>query len=181
MDISLKITVDGTSPLMTHNPASMAIIKSPGKTSNIPSPEDEAEHGTYRLEDGSCAIPGVAFRGSILKAAGAWKKKRSMTMKSVLSHIQIAEELVPLFLLSGEPIKSFAIDRRRAIVQRNGIMRSRPRFEEWSTSFTVIYDGDLVEDQEIIKQIAADAGKRVGVGDFRPERNGWFGRFKVRE
>lgn len=181
MDISLKITVDGTSPLMTHNPASMGVTKTPGKASNIPSPEDEAERGTYRLEDGGCAIPGVAFRGSILKAAGAWKTKRSATMKSQLSHIQIVEELVPLLMRDGEPITSFAIDRRRAIVQRQGIMRSRPRFEEWSTSFTVIYDGDLVKDEEIIRQIAADAGKRVGVGDFRPERNGWFGRFMVRE
>ena len=56
-----RVVFIGISPLMTHNPASMQTQRR-GKGKEIPSPEVEAEAGTYRLEDGSCGIPGIAFR-----------------------------------------------------------------------------------------------------------------------
>lgn len=178
---TIKITVDGIKPLLTHNPLGMFDVKG-GKGNQIPSAEEEAERGTYRLADGSCAIPGVAFRGAILGAAGAWKGNRARsTMKSALAHIEIIEELVPLLHRDGKPIKDYAIDRRRAKIQKSGIIRSRPRFDEWSATFTVSFDELLVPKPNVLIEIANDAGQRIGVGDFRPQTNGWFGRFVVRQ
>src|SRR5688572_12348628 len=170
---TIEITVDGIKPLLTHNPLSMFDDRS-GKGNTIPSPEDEAEAGTYRMADGSCALPGVAFRESILAAAGAWKGTTARTrMKSQLSHIEISEELVPLLMRDGTPITSYAIDRRRVKIQKSGIIRSRPRFDEWSARFTIVYDDLLVPNPPVILHIANDAGQRIGVGDFRPACRGW--------
>jgi hypothetical protein len=32
---------------------------------------------------------------------------------------------------------------------------------------------------ELVRNLIDDAGSKVGIGDFRPERKGPFGRFKV--
>jgi|SRR5215471_4246345 len=176
----IVVTVDGIKPLLTHNPDSMGIEKGPGKGSRIPAAEDEAEAGTYRMPDGVCAIKGEAFRGCIIIAASAWKAKGKKTMKSLISHIVVVEELVPLMRRDGTMIKDYIIDSRRAIIQRQGIIRRRPRFDEWSATFTIEYDPQLISDPCIIVDILADAGNRMGVGDYRPARNGPFGRFAVR-
>jgi hypothetical protein len=58
------------------------------------------------------------------------------------------------------------------------VVRARPRFERWSAHLEVIYDPELIE-PDLIVQVMADAGRRIGVGDYRPEKSGWFGRFTV--
>jgi hypothetical protein len=176
------ITVDGIKPLLTHNPESMGVEVAPGKGSRVPEPEVEAEAGVYRLPDGACALKGESFRLSLIGAAPAWKAKGKRTMKSLMSHIVVVEELVPLLYRDGTPIKEYAIDARRAIVAKQGIIRRRPRFDEWSARFTMEFDPLLIgRDPRIIADILDDAGNRIGVGDYRPSRNGWFGRFRVRE
>src|SRR5262249_23988785 len=95
------ITVDGIKPLLTHNPEAMGTEIAPGKGSRIPEAEVEAEAGVYRLSDGTCGLKGEAFRASLLGAASAWKAKAKRTMKSLLSHITVVEELIPLMRRDG--------------------------------------------------------------------------------
>ena len=176
----LRVVVDGISPLLTHNPESMSTSGADAKKGGrIPTPEVEAEAGCYRLEDGSFGIKGEAFRSSDLGAAGAWKMKKT-SARSRIAHIRVVEELVQLQRRDGTPIDEYVIDRRRAIVQRAGIIRCRPRFDEWSCTFTIEFDPALVPDPKLIVDILQDAGGRIGVGDYRPSKNGWFGRFVVR-
>lgn len=183
-DVSLArllISVVGVSPLLTHNPQSMGIDIGPTKGSRIPAPEDEAEAGCYRKEDGSCSLKGEAFRGSTLGASSAWKAKAKKTMRSMLSHIVVVEELVTLQRPDGTPIKDYTIDKRRAIVQKQGIIRCRPRFDQWACVFHIDYDPNVVPDARMIVDVCADAGTRMGVGDYRPAKNGPFGRYRVLE
>jgi len=177
-EYTLHIT--SLSPLLTHNPASMAAPKAVGtRGSNIPLPEVEAEAATYRLSDGQCAIPAIALRSAIIQAAGAWKAAgRRSSMKSVLAHIEVLDELLPLWNPDdGSPLTSYAIDRRRVRVQRAGVMRARPRFERWGTSIVLGFDEMLLTQPDILREIANDAGRRFGVGDYRPGSGGWFGKF----
>lgn len=176
----IRVIIDGRTPLLTHNPEAMGSGAKAKRGTRIPEPADEAEAGCYRMEDGALAIKGEAPRGAILHAAGAWKTKRSATMKSHLSHITVIEELTPLLDRAGEPLTSYEIDRRRAIVQKQGIIRARPKFNEWSCTFTIEYDPVLVPEPKLIVDILQDAGGRIGIGDYRPKCNGWFGRFGVR-
>jgi len=174
----LRILVEGRSPLLTHNPQSMTMVKDAMRGGRVPTPEDEAEIGCYRLPDGGCGIKGESFRGSLLGAAGQWRMKKS-SARTRLAHITVVEELLPLLNANGTSIKNYAIDRRRAIIQGQGIIRARPRFDEWFCMPTFEFDPVLVPDYELIINILADAGGRIGVGDYRPSSNGWFGRFSV--
>jgi hypothetical protein len=180
-NVQIRITVVGISALLTHNPESMSAPSGAKKGSRVPDPADEAEAGCYRMEDGSFGIKGVAFRESILEAASSWKAKR-VSMKNILSHMVVCEELVQLCDPDDcSPLTSYVIDRRRAIVMRAGIIRARPRFDRWRATFTVEVDPVLVPELALIVDIAADAGNRKGVGDYRPQRKGWFGRFRPLE
>jgi len=178
--------IQGISPLLTHNPESMSDTKSGAKKgSRIPEPEVEAERGLYRLADGSCGLKGIAPRTAILSAASAFKVKRFVTMKSILSHISVTEELIPLINSeTGKRFQNFSeIDRRRVIVQKSGIIRSRPKFNKWSLYFIVAYDPALLEEAgvQVLPDIVNDAGNRFGIGDYRPDCAGWFGRFSLKE
>lgn len=177
----IRVTVVGTTPLLTHNPASMNLGGDSAKRgTRVPDPKVEAEAGAYRLEDGTCAMKAEAFIGSMIGkkgAAGAWKGKNRSTMKSHLAHIEAAEDLIPLFYLSGERIKEYIIDQRPVVVQKARIIRARPRYDEWMATFTIIYDPQLVTEPRMIVDILADAGQRVGACDYRPR----FGRFVVKE
>lgn len=52
------------------------------------------------------------------------------------------------------------------------VMRTRPKFSNWSARFDLEYDDEVLTLGDL-KDIAADAGRLVGVGDWRPK----FGRF----
>ena len=72
------------------------------------------------------------------------------------------------------------VDSRAIVIPatKGRILRHRPMFDEWSISFQVQIDTDLVSER-LVKDILEDAGKLVGIGDFRPARKGPYGRFSV--
>jgi hypothetical protein len=187
---TMKIRVRGTYALLTHSPLSMGGKSNGAKKGGkeIPTPEAEAEMGLYHLPDGSggYGLPGFAFRNSILNAATQWKKAGTRrSMQGDLASLMVLEDLVPLIDDDDNLITSYEIDTRRAVVQGNGILRSRPKFTLWGAEFTVEYDDDLVKDPSLILDITSDAGKRIGVGDYRPQKikglPGPFGRYAVVE
>jgi hypothetical protein len=72
---------------------------------------------------------------------------------------------------------TWKVDVRPVVVQRNRILRARPRFDQWELKFEIINNDSTIIHQDTLKKILEDAGKYYGLGDFRPE----FGLFKVEE
>ena len=178
----ITVIVDGLTPLLTHNPESMGREKGPKRGSKIPSPEVEAENACYRFPDGRLGIKGEAFRASLLGAASAYKLKGKATMSGALAHVTVTEELIALLHKDGTPIKDYVIDRRPVVVQKNRVIRARPKFMEWSCRLTFEIVQELLPGitPELICDILQDAGGRKGVGDYRPDKRGTFGRYCVR-
>ena len=71
-------------------------------------------------------------------------------------------------------------DIRAVVVQRARLMRCRPIFHEWSCRFEMVFDESVIDSADIFRLLST-AGTMIGVGDFRPENGGDFGRFSVRE
>jgi hypothetical protein len=68
------------------------------------------------------------------------------------------------------------LDRRRVTVQRNGVTRERPALNPgWSAELVLMVTTPQYIDPRLLNQTLSDAGRLVGVGDFRPT----FGRFSV--
>jgi len=187
VDKKMSFMITGKSALLCHNPAAMEQPKDKGKATKgkaIYDPVVEAEAGLY-IDDGKCCFPGIGVRNSIIKAAGDWKplsgKKRG-SLTTTVAHIIVEPEMIPIIDAKGKPMKSYDIDRRRAVVQRQGIIRSRPKFSNWHLRFDIVYDADIIPmddnaTREMFTGLLNDAGKRVGIGDYRPAKTGWFGMF----
>lgn len=85
--------------------------------------------------------------------------------------------IVSLTILASTGIKDpDYIDKRRVVIQRNAITRSRPALKEgWKASFILMVNlPEYVEPQKL-NYLIQMAGRINGLGDFRPT----FGRFTV--
>ena len=58
------------------------------------------------------------------------------------------------------------------------ILRTRAKFDRWGATFILDCDDELV-DQEQLETWLDIGGRRIGLGDWRPEKSGHFGRFAV--
>jgi hypothetical protein len=173
----ITATIVGQSPILLHNPQGLA--KKSGQKSTIPSPEEEAAASCYWLGDReSLAIPSWNVYRSIITASAAYKVKRRSLSPFLCGSVRIEPE----FLSFGTT--EYSIDTRRAVVQRNGVMRSRARLNEWRLPLNmVIEEEDIPINRDsipdVLRQVVEEAGRRVGLGDFRLERRGPFGKFAV--
>lgn len=70
------------------------------------------------------------------------------------------------------------VDCRSVKVKQARLMRYRPRLNDWRLSVDVIFDEKMIERAQIIAA-AENAGKYIGIGDYRPAKGGPFGRFTV--
>lgn len=177
--------VVGDSPLLMHNPRSM--IRNSGGTTKrktIPSPEEEAELGTYRDAEGFLVFPTIGFRGAFYRAMSGYKVGKK-SLRSLLGHTRVKDEWTHiLHPETKKKLKSYEIDVRRAVVQRQGIMRARPKIDNWAMVVDFMMNAEIAtmtEEQLLVQATAIlnEAGQTVGVGDFRLERGGWFGMFHV--
>jgi hypothetical protein len=58
------------------------------------------------------------------------------------------------------------------------IIRHRAVFNDWRLSFTLNLDATLLA-PKMLREIVDAAGSRIGLGDFRPQTKGPFGKYVV--
>ncbi len=74
--------------------------------------------------------------------------------------------------------RSDFVDCRSVGVNGKRIMRTRPIFQQWGFDFELAYDEQQLDEAQLILAFE-NAGLLVGIGDYRPECGGLFGRFSV--
>jgi hypothetical protein len=72
------------------------------------------------------------------------------------------------------------VDRRNVVVSRARIPAYRPKFFSWQLNFEMLYDETMLDENQILQSFE-NAGKFVGIGGFRPEKGGTFGRFEIKK
>ena len=178
---TLKILLKGATPLLMSNPAGMGKPAAPGGRKVIPTPEAEAEERAYRFPNKDLGMPAVAVRNSFLGGTKGMRKGK-VAMGPVFSGaILPTDHMFPLVDGDGEPITEYEIDTQRVVVQRAGIMRSRPRLDSWNLIGTFNYNRDVGISPDDIQLVATSAGLTVGIGDYRIANKGWYGSFVLQE
>ncbi len=168
---TIEVTIRGTSALLMH----AYPMVDPPKGWEKWSPEEQAKIAEYRDPDGQLFVPGVALQRSCVAAAAYSKGKgRATLQRPVAACVLVLPERCIL-----KP-QTYAVDSRRVVIAatRGAIIRHRPRFDDWELNFSIEYDSALLNEAEL-RQVVDDAGLRVGLLDFRPEKKGPFGRFMV--
>jgi len=177
-------SIVGDSPLLMHNPRSMALKSAKEKRKIIPTPEEEAELGTYRDEAGLLVFPASGFRNAFLWAMSGYKVGKK-SLRSFLGHVRTKGEWVHLIDPETKKfLKTYEIDIRRVVIQKNGIMRARSKFEKWAVEVIFLMNGEIaaMREEDLLEKSTAilnEAGQTIGVGDFRLAKGGWFGMFHV--
>lgn len=170
MSKTIEAEIKGISPLLMH-----AFPMQPIEAIEKKSPDEQAELSAYRDPDGQLFIPGVCLQRALVNGATFSKGKgRSSLQKNVAACVFVTPER----LLLGE--KKFEVDARPVVIAatKGRIIRYRPRLDKWAVRFSLEYDETLLDGKQV-RKIVDDTGSRVGLLDFRPQKNGPFGRFMV--
>lgn len=171
----INLEVTGTSPLICHRwseKAKKAMVdkqsKAPTRAKDKRDPKRDYEDSLYRRADGGYGFPSVGFKAAVVRA-GTYA---DMHMTFLRGAFHVNGELVPV---TGEP------SMREDMVRLSGKVadiRYRAQFVEWS-AVVPIHLNTSVLSLEQLANLFVIAGFAVGVGEWRPERNGQYGRFEV--
>lgn len=129
--------------------------------------------GIYTNEKKEPVIPSQLIEAMFVNAAKT--RKQGPVFKASV----FCEEDWPLHYKGPKTARELWLDdsfrdTRPVIVNRSRIMRTRPKFNNWSLVFEVTFDPQQVEAGDII-ECAKIAGLKIGLCDYRPK----FGRFDV--
>lgn len=145
-------------------------------------PRARAEKGVYRASDGTLYFPGAAI-GRLLREAGA-NHKQSKSRKSlkwlVPSAIIVLDDVLALVGPDGGAITDYEVDARPIVIPstKGRIMRYRPRLDQWSAQVHLEVNTEII-DLKTAHILLEEGGRQLGIGDYRPERGGPFGRFAI--
>jgi len=185
--MEIKVEIEGIAPMLHSKFSDEAVLAIENGTSKAMVGEkktrkQQAESLLYADSKGNPIFPGPNIFAAII-AAGVFHKagkKQVTTAKSSLvpAGIAVLEIECPMLGLDGKPAQ-WDIDSRSIVVDiTKRRMAHRPRFDHWRIKFTLDVD-DTMFSEAIVRNLVDDAGKKIGLGAFRPARKGPFGRFKV--
>lgn len=173
----MLVEIEGVSPLIMHNWSDKAKRmmwdkqqKAAPRGKEARDPQSEVEAAVYRDEFGHPAMPSTAFKSAIAEACTQFG--RTITKKLVLQSVHV----------DGQYVRIFGDYEPREDMVRVGMgvadIRFRPQFNQWRAVVPITFNEVAISKEQIIKLLEA-AGFGVGIGDWRPENGGQFGRFRV--
>lgn len=151
---------------------------------------DAYEQRTWRHRmhvdaDGCVVIPPTVFANAIKEAARRLQiqvpgRGKTLYTKYFEAGVMVTDGLTL-------PVKAVDVPCDRLHVSAKGIPGSKggtrvyrnfPRIDKWSGVVTFFVFDDMIT-ESVFKQVLGSAGNLVGIGRFRPENRGFYGRFRV--
>ena len=171
-----RIRLIGDSPLICHAWSSKATkemldkqMKKAKVARESKDPERDFRESLYDHPDGGYGFPVVAFKSA---AVDACSHVREITKVEARGAFHIAGELA---LIDGKPTMRQDMVR---VGMGSADIRFRGEFKKWSTELLVRFNSSVLSLEQIVN-LFNTAGFAIGVGEWRPEKNGSFGMFRV--
>lgn len=179
---TVVVPIVGTTPLVMHRFSekakkqmldAMQGRRTPKEPKN---PEEEYLSAFYRLADGDPGFPVLAFKDATIGGARFYS---GVTMTELRQYMffrgEVGSDGRALTRVIGEP------EMREDVVKvgRSGAdLRYRPQFLPWRAELVISYVTSALTRDSLLSLIDA-GGFGVGVGEWRPEKNGDFGTYQV--
>lgn len=171
----IRIRIVGDSPLIVHawsDKAKRMILdkqmKKGTQAKAAKSPEDDYHDSLYHLDDGGYGFPAIGVKSAAIRGA----KALGMTMTDTKASFHITGELLPVV---GDPHPREDMVR---VGQGVADIRYRGEFSEWAIVLPITYNARAISAEQIVAMLDA-GGFGTGIGEWRPEKDGQFGRFHV--
>lgn len=184
-----KVKVKGVTPYMQHRMDDTKLAEWEKRRGTIierdhlnDEPEKKAAFHSYIDQDGNYYIPSEHFKQCFVKGGAFVKGKVGNTTKSMKNIVagmwRILEERISFRKFDEVDIRS-AVNRN--IKAR--IITHRPKWMQWEAEFTLSIDDDTKNrvTDETVRAIIEYGGRYLGVGSYRPEHTGEYGRFEIAE
>ena len=177
MDIRvLQLKVVGDSPLICHAWSSKAKkmmldkqMKKAKTAKESKDPDQDFKESLYSLPDGGYGFPAVAFKSA---AVDACSHVDGLTKVSARGSMHIIGDMVQI---EGTPTMREDMVR---VGMGTADIRYRGEFRAWSCMLTLRYNAAVISDEQVVN-LFNTAGFAIGVGEWRPQRDGSFGMFHV--
>lgn len=174
----IEVTVVGDSELICHNwsqkQKQQILDKQMQRASAGKEPKNpdlDYQESLYRLEGGGFGFPSIAFKDAAVAACTSLGKSVTKVAARQAFHIQ-----GKYVAIRGKPkLREDMVRVGRGVAD----IRYRAEFAEWETTLTISYNARVLSDEQIVNMLNT-AGFAVGIGEWRPERNGQSGRFHVK-
>lgn len=172
---TVRMTLIGDSPLIVHAWSEKAKrqmldkqMKKASKAKEAKDPEADYDACFYRTPSGDYGFPAIGIKAAMVGAC------RFVDMKMT--------EARGAFHIDCEMVQVIGTPRPREDMVRVGMgtadIRYRPEFPEWKIPVEIKFNAGVISAEQIANLLNT-AGFAIGIGEWRPERNGQFGRFHV--
>jgi len=184
------VRISGVSPLLMHscqlvdasNPYTKKIKAITNKTAKKRTDTDALDlielefNGSLYFDDGiGPFLPGTNLEGAIRDGARTERKG-----KDIESGFVVEQDMIPL-QYDGPRTREGLYENKRfvdfrviSLPNKSKLMRTRPRFDNWSAEFEIMCIDELLSIKDVERFISI-AGRVKGLCDYRPK----FGRFVV--
>lgn len=179
---TVTFTIKGVSPLLINrfkeeDEVTEAVKKSTKK--DYGTPREQASATPYfDARTKLLWLPTSWISGAIKTVASDYKLPGTRkSVKSVAGGAIIPVE-EKMYFTKKYKVKDIEVDSRPVVIQRARIMRHRARLENWEVKCTLEVDEEIIPVKNV-HDILIDSGRRAGLGDYRPQKGGPFGRFQI--
>ena len=176
-----RFGIVGITPLIQHKWSSKAMKmmrmtaaqrkKQPKVERN---PEEEAAACVYQTDDGQVGFPLLAFKASLISAAHKdLGIEKTVVKKAFFVPCADSNNVVPM--TASDPIVREDVV---TIGTNQTDLRYRPEFNEWKATIECQIDSSMLTIGDVLNLVNR-AGFGIGIGEWRPEKGGEYGRFDI--
>lgn len=172
----MTLTLIGDSPLICHAWSKKAKeemlakqMKKAKQAKEAKDPEKDYQESLYHLPDGGYGFPAVAFKSA---AVDACSHIAGVTKVEARGAFHIIGDMVKI---EGEPRMREDMVR---IAMGTADIRYRGEFPEWRCTLEIRFNANVLSEEQI-RNLFNVGGFAIGVGEWRPQKDGSFGMFRV--
>lgn len=185
----IVLTVKGTQPLITNKFSDEAAEKLAAsqegpkiKAAKAPrDPQTEflgARYVVSAAPDGDpdvdiCGFPAAGVKKAMVAAAMRVTEAKGTWIRAILN---VEGHGDTGLVIINAPSPQMRTDH--VVQMGRGNLRYRPAFFPWSMDLSITFNTDQIGAQDVVN-LVQQAGFSIGIGDWRPEKNGQFGTFEV--
>jgi hypothetical protein len=172
----VQIELVGDSPLISHAWSKKAKqemldkqMKRAKTAKEAKDPERDFQESLYYTEDGKYGFPATAFKNA---AVDACSHVSDLTKVAARGSFHIIGDMVAI---EGEPTMREDMVR---IGMGTADIRYRGEYRTWKAKLQIRYNASMLSAEQIVN-LFNTAGFAIGVGEWRPQRDGSYGMFHV--
>lgn len=175
----MVVHIEGQTPLLTNRFGERSIEMIEAKqqkkaktAKEARDPDAEFREALHVIDGNTYGFPAAGIKRALVAAGGRFADEKMTHLRGVLNPIG---DLIPI--IAGKPTM-----RRDTVRLKGGItsIAYRPQFMPWAMDIPIVFNASMIGEAQILNLFQI-AGFAVGIGAWRPESNGTFGQFVLRD